>query len=120
MIRVKMTPNLKERPPKILGPFTLKRLLWTAIGLAVAIPVAILIPLDITARIVLAAVSAIPFIVIGWFPETETSPTTIIKAVFKTKVLSPGKRTHDGNSGYYEKRSEIIKVKRTAERKGFK
>ena len=120
MIRVKMTPNLAARPPKVIGPFTLKRLIWTAIGLAVGIPVALIIPGDIVVRIVLGAILTAPFVVIGWFPESETSPATIIKAMVKTNVLVYGIRTHNGNSAYYKKAEKKYKITRHAERRAWK
>ena len=115
MVQVRMTTNLAERPPKICGLITLRQLIWSVMAVLLAVPFIIWVPMELTAKILTGFAVAVPFLVIGWYPEKETNPATIAKSFIRTKLIYPHRRTHESTTGYGAECTNPGKIRRHKE-----
>lgn len=122
MIKVTTTPDIKARPPKIGGLITAKQLLFLLAALVPAALVMIYLPVDFAIRALIALAVMFPFLLIGWYPESETSPVAYAKGFIRSAVISEPRRYDDGNTVYYRKKTETkkTKVRRHREYRGIK
>ncbi len=121
MIRVTTTPDIKQRPPKIGGIITARQLIYLILALIPAAFILLFLPIDFAVRILIALVVMFPLLLIGWYPESETSPSAYIKGFIRTSVISEPKRISDGNTVYYRKKTKKkVKIRRHREYRGIR
>lgn len=66
MIEIEMSKNIKEFEPKLMGPLTTRQLICVAIGVAIGVPIALLVPLSPMFKVIIGILCASPALLCGW------------------------------------------------------
>ena len=109
MLEIQMSKDIKTFEPTVVGPFTFRQLLWMTAGTVLALPALILLPGDITARILIATIIASPLFMCGWIKIQGMYFDSFLKVVFIYTFLRPKRRVND-DMNEYEKSMKREKV----------
>lgn len=123
MIEVKMTKDIRDYSPKVIGPFTGRQLVCLVISLVYGIPIMIAIPFDIIPRVLLGMLCMAPVLACGW-----VAPYGIPLERFFIKCIIPvlgsgGKRRYKCKNDFsylIPPREKIKKVKRNRNIESYK
>lgn len=92
MIVVEMNEDIRKKTVKVLGSFTFRQIICLIIGSSYAIPLGIALPTDITIKIIVPMLSALPVIACGWVKmDGQYFETIAIRWIYK-HFLTPSKR----------------------------
>jgi len=94
MIEIEMSEDIRNFSPKIIGPLSIRQLIAAVIGVGLALPAAIFIPLDLEFRILIAVLIAAPAIVCGFFKFYGMAPEVFFIRVMIPFYLNPEKRLY--------------------------
>ena len=109
MLEIQMSKDIKTFEPTVVGPFTFRQLLWMTAGTVLALPALMLLPGDITARILIATIIASPLFMCGWIKIQGMYFDSFLKVVFIYTFLRPKRRVND-DMNEYEKSMKREKV----------
>ncbi len=94
MIEVEMSDDIRKYETKTLGPFTTRQLVCVVIGIVLGAPIAALVPVDITYKIVLFCVfAAIPFMC-GFIKMDGAHAEVILIRLAYKYFICPAKRKY--------------------------
>ena len=83
MLELKMSRDIKTFEPSIIGPFTLRQIAWITLGAVIAVPLFMVLPGEIPARILICTLIASPFIMCGWIKVQGMYLDGYLKIVLK-------------------------------------
>lgn len=90
MITVAMPKDIRKFETKFIGKLTLRQAAHVFAGVIVAIPIALLIPLNATAKFMFGVLIAIPFLMAGWLkPDGEIAEVFVIRKMIYYNILTP-------------------------------
>lgn len=101
MIEVEMSKDLKDLSPKILGPFDKRQLICVGIGLAYALPLFFLLPIDnFMTKIIISIISMSPPLACGWCNLYGLPLEKFVIHIMKTKFKAPPIRVSASDTIY--------------------
>ena len=95
MLEIQMSKDIKTFEPTIVGPFTLRQIIWITIGTVLAMPAFFLMPGEITVRILIATLIAAPLIMCGWVKVQGMYLDRYLMIIFVYSLLESRKRVND-------------------------
>ena len=92
MVEVEMSEDIRKFENKLVGGLTKRQLISVAIGVGLGAPLGIFVPGDITIKVLLVALVALPALLCGWV-KLDGMPLEIlaVRAVY-SNILCPRKR----------------------------
>lgn len=103
MIEVEMSKDIRDTPPKIIGPFTKRQLICVGIAAAYGVPVFLLLKnvgVQVILSIVIAIILMAPAIACGWVSLFGVPLEKFMLHIAKTMLLTPGKRKYQTENTY--------------------
>ena len=100
MIRVIMTTNIDERPPKVMGLLTMRQLVCIGLAALAILPIILWTPLPFAGKFVTCLLIIFPFIFIGWYPPGVTNPVIIAWDYIKT-LRRGAERHHECRADFF-------------------
>lgn len=98
MIEVTVNKDIRKNETKFLGPFNVRQCIAIAIALSYSIPLALVLKIDITFRILIPMMLAIPVILCGWIKPFGMHFEFFVARMLYLFFLTPPKRkTVPGN-----------------------
>ncbi len=95
MIEIPMTDDIRRYQPKVLGPFTLRQLVCSLLGVAVALPTWVLTKdMSIDNRILILAFAALPVMSCGWVKMDGLPLEMLVFRLIYFYFLTPKKRKY--------------------------
>lgn len=82
MVEVEMSKDIRAYEPKIIASLSLRQLIGIAVGVVLAVPVLLFLPIDMTFRIILAILVAAPGIACGFLRFYEMPCEVFFLKVF--------------------------------------
>lgn len=110
MLEIQMSKDIKTFEPTIVGPFTLRQIIWITIGTVLAMPAFFLMPGEITVRILIATLIAAPLIMCGWVKVQGMYLDRYLRIIFVYTFLESRKRVND-DANVFEKSTRREKVR---------
>ena len=110
MLEIQMSKDIKTFEPTIVGPFTLRQIIWITIGTVLAMPTFFLMPGEITVRILIATLIAAPLIMCGWVKVQGMYLDRYLRIIFVYTFLESRKRVND-DANVFEKSTRREKVR---------
>ena len=110
MLEIQMSKDIKTFEPTIVGPFTLRQIIWITIGTVLAMPTFFLMPGEITVRILIATLIAAPLIMCGWVKVQGMYLDRYLMIIFVYSLLESRKRVND-DANVFEKSTRREKVR---------
>ena len=110
MLEIQMSKDIKTFEPTIVGPFTLRQIIWISIGTVLAMPAFFLMPGEITVRILIATLIAAPLIMCGWVKVQGMYLDRYLMIIFVYSLLESRKRVND-DANVFEKSTRREKVR---------
>ena len=95
MITMKMTDDIRKKEIKSFGPFTTRQMVCVLIGCVIAIPVALIIPANITVKLIVGAILLIPPMLCGYIKFAGMNLENFIALMIYRTFLTPKKRKRD-------------------------
>ena len=92
MVEVTVNKDIRKTETKFLGPFTLRQFISVAIASLYAIPLFICLKIDITARIMIPCILAIPVAMCGWIKPFGMHFEFFLAKFLYLTLLTPSKR----------------------------
>lgn len=92
MITMPMTDDIRRKEIKTIGPFTTRQAVCVLIGACIGVPVALIVPLSITARLIIGFVLALPPIICGYIKFAGMNLENFIALIIYRNFLTPKKR----------------------------
>ena len=114
MITMKMTDDIRRKEIKSFGPFTTRQMVCVLIGCAFAIPVALVIPANITVKLIVGAILLIPPMLCGYIKFAGMNLENFIALMIYRVFLTPKKRKRDEKNPF---RKDIISYDKAVEKK---
>lgn len=97
-----MSKDIRDFEPKVIGPFSMRQIICIAIGTVIAIPVAIILPLPLEIRLIIAVFCAGPAIICAFMKMYGMNPEIFFINVFLPYYINPKSRkyitTHSTNT----------------------
>ncbi len=122
MIEVQMTEDIRKAQPKTMGPFTQREVVCILIGLIYSIPIAILVPFDLTYKLVVFTLLLAPAYMCGSMKINDTNMEIVaIRWIYK-HMLTPQRRMEKDENTFkkamekYEKDLEKKKISKLTPR----
>ena len=101
MIEVEMSKDLKDLSPKILGPFDKRQLICVGIGLAYALPLFFLLPIDnFMTKIIISIIAMAPPLACGWCNLYGLPLEKFVMHIMRTKFKAPPVRVAASDTIY--------------------
>lgn len=123
MIEVEMVDDIRKKDPPIIGPFTARQVICVAIAGTYSVPIAVNLPLDITYKIIIGLLIALPVAICGWIKiNNEPFEIVMVRYIYK-HILTKRKRRVKQPNPYYEalktvrKKDEQARIKKMSPRK---
>ena len=110
MLEIQMSKDIKTFEPTIVGPFTLRQIIWITIGTVLVMPAFFLMPGEITVRILIATLIAAPLIMCGWVKVQGMYLDRYLMIIFVYSLLESRKRVND-DANVFEKSTRREKVR---------
>ena len=114
MIDVEMNDDIRKYQPKLIGPFTKRQIISIVAGLAYSIPIAILVPTDISNKLFIGAILMIPALICGYATMDGAPFEVVAIRMIYLYFLTPAKRKCKQPNAYYE---ELRKINKKEEQK---
>lgn len=117
MIEVEMNDDIRKTKAKVFGKFDLRQLICIILAASYSIPIAIYLPFDITLKIVLGVLLAVPVVMCGWIRlNKEPFEIVLIRYIYK-HFLTPSWRKVKRNNSY---KTSLKKIRKKEEKKRIK
>lgn len=117
MIEVEMNDDIRKTKAKVFGKFDLRQLICIIIAASYSIPIAIILPFDITLKFVFGILLAIPVVLCGWIRlNKEPFEIVLIRYIYK-HFLTPSWRKVKRNNSY---KAVLNKIRKKEEKKKLK
>ena len=100
MLEIPMSQNIKDFDPIVVGPFTLRQIVCVAISCTYGIPLAFIIPIDISIRMLIVTALMFPVIACGWVKIQGKHLEKFIILIVKNGILYPKRRYPEENILY--------------------
>lgn len=110
MLEIQMSKDIKTFEPTIVGPFTLRQIIWITIGTVLALPAFFLMPGEITVRILIATLIAAPLIMCGWVKVQGMYLDRYLMIIFVYTFLESRKRVNE-DANVFERSTRREKVR---------
>lgn len=110
MLEIQMSKDIKTFEPTIVGPFTLRQIVWITIGTVLAVPVFFFMPGEINVRILAATLIAAPLFMCGWVKVQGMYLDKYLKIIFIYTFLESRNRVND-DGNVFEKSTRREKVR---------
>lgn len=127
MIEVEMVDDIRKTETKAFGALTIRQVICVLLAGSYSIPIAVHIPFDITLKIVVGVLLALPVAMCGWIKlNNEPFEIVMVRYIYK-HFLTPQKRKAKQENPYKEalkkvrrkEESEKIKSMSPAKRKAY-
>ena len=123
MVEVEMTEDIRKFENKVVGGLTKRQIISVLIGGGIGVPLGVFIPGDMTVKILVAALVALPILLCGWV-KLDGMPLEIlaIRTIY-SYVLCPAKRKYKTTNPWrvlltkYEKSVEKQKLSKMSPQK---
>lgn len=119
MITVEMPEDIRKFEAKFMGNFTLRQTVCLAIGAAIVIPVALLVPVDLMYKFVIGALLLIPFMFAGWFKPQGMNFEVYAMRMIYYYVLTPRIRKAKMKNVYRTSYEKVLKAEEKKKLKGM-
>ena len=100
MVEVEMSKDIRGYEPKILASMSLRQLIGITIGCVCALPVVLYLPVDITLRIIIAVIIALPGLACGFLKMYEMPCEVFFLKVFIPFYFNNKPRKYINESEY--------------------
>lgn len=92
MVEVSVNKDIRKNETKFIGPLTLRQTIALAIAASYSIPLAIVLKVDITIRIIIPMLAAIPTAMCGWIKPFGMPFEFFVARFLYLMFLTPPKR----------------------------
>ena len=94
MIEIEMSRDIREFEPKIIGPLTVRQLIISGIGILVAVPFLLYLPVSLMAKIIITSFIVSPIIVCAFTKLYGMNAEVFILKVLIPYLTTPTKRKY--------------------------
>lgn len=95
MIEIEMSQDIRDYAPKILGPLSLRQLIFTGAGVAIGFPVFALMKGSVEIRLAVAVILAAPFFMCGFLKLFGMNAEVFLMKVMLPYFLNPRARKYE-------------------------
>lgn len=114
MVEVEMSDDIRKYETKTAGPFTTRQLVFLVIAFIYALPIAIMVPIAIEYKILVAILLATPCILCGYVKMDGVNFEILVLRMIYLYFLTPAKRKQIVKNPF---REELKKIKKQEEDK---
>lgn len=112
MIEVEMTKDIRDYEPKLFGLVTTRQIICVGIGLAYAVPIAMVIPADFATQCMIATLLMLPVILAGWVSVYGMRMEQFVLQMIRSLILTPQNRKYKQEDSMAYLRVNKIEKKR--------
>lgn len=107
--KIEMTPDIRRREVKQLGPFSIRQLVYFAIAAAYGIPLFFILPFNIMWRIIATAILVSPMIIFAIRKFDKTPAETVLFRTINTYFKGKPQRKYKIEHLYAAEFKEVLK-----------